>query len=241
MIRIAICDDDIHELAIMTSLMELYSRNKKISFTYRVFQSGTELLEELHPGTYDILLLDILMPGINGLQVAHEIRTFDCEIKILFLTHSTEFAIKSYDVEAYHYMLKPATTEKLFPLLDKIVYNLRKPEESLNLKTQSSILRISFDRLEYVEVRNRTLYFYLTDSSQRQVFSALSELETQLLIRPEFIKVHRSYIVNMHWIQDFGSKELTTVTGQIVPISRPAYPKVKDAYMKYLFVEKGIE
>ncbi|HHV64623.1 MAG TPA: LytTR family transcriptional regulator [Peptococcaceae bacterium] len=73
-----------------------------------------------------------------------------------------------------------------------------------------------------------------------KIYGSHSDFETKLLCRDEFIKVHRSYIVNMSYIQELGSKELLTYARQKVPISRLLSGQVRDAYMQYLFVEKGM-
>ena len=190
---------------------------------------------------YDILLLDILMPGINGMQAAHEIRAFDAGVKIVFLTSSADFAVESYAVKAYDYILKPVSKDKLFSILDAVIAEELKPLEGLTVKTQSGITRILFSRLAFVEILNKKLYFHLADGSVREVSASLASFEEDLLARAEFVKVHRSYIVNLWQVGELGSKELITHAGKTVPISRLLYGKVREAYMRHLFLEKGVE
>lgn len=193
------------------------------------FQSATELISKVSSGDYSILLLDILMTGLNGMQAAHEIRAFDAGVKIVFLTSSPEFAVESYAVKAYDYILKPVTKEKLFSLLDAVIAQEQKPLEGLTVKTQSGMARILFSRLAFVEIMNKKLYFHL------------AAFEDELLAHSEFVKVHRSYIVNLWQVGELGAKELITHAGKTVPISRVLYGKVREAYMKHLFLEKGVE
>jgi DNA-binding LytR/AlgR family response regulator len=240
MLRIALCDDNLQELFRLSNLINDYLEEKKIALKYEAFANAIELLEAMRKRHYDILLLDVLMPGIDGMQAAHEIRGFDQELKIVFLTSSSEFAVESYAVDAYYYLLKPSTAPKLFPLLDKIYLDFQRAEEVLHLKSASGIIRIPFNRLEFLEVISKKLFFHLIDGSVKEIYGSLSDFETKLLCREEFIKVHRSYIVNMSYIQELGSKELLTYARQRVPISRLLSGQVKDAYMQYLFVEKGV-
>ena len=107
------------------------------------------------------------MPGINGMQAAHEIRAFDAGVKIVFLTSSPEFAVESYAVKAYDYILKPVSKDKLFSILDAVIAEELKPLEGLTVKTQSGITRILFSRLAFVEIMNKKLYFHLADGSVR--------------------------------------------------------------------------
>ena len=239
--KISVCDDDSQELERISSFLDTYKRESKVPLTYKTFQSATELISSISSGDYDILLLDILMPGINGMQAAHEIRAFDAGVKIAFLTSSPEFAVESYAVKAYDYILKPVSKDKLFSILDAVIAEELKPLEGLTVKTQSGMARILFSRLAFVEIMNKKLYFHLADGSVREVSASLASFEEELLARAEFVKVHRSYIVNLWQVGELGSKELITHAGKTVPISRLLYGKVREAYMRHLFLEKGVE
>ena len=239
--KIAVCDDDSQELERISALIDTYKRESKVPLTYKTFRSATELISSMGSSDYDILLLDILMPGINGMQAAHEIRAFDAGVKIAFLTSSPEFAVESYAVKAYDYILKPVSKDKLFSILDAVIAEELKPLEGLTIKTQSGVARILFSRLAFVEIMNRKLYFHLADGSVREVSASLASFEEDLLARAEFVKVHRSYIVNLWQVGELRSKELITHAGKTVPISRLLYGKVREAYMRHLFLEKGVE
>ncbi|AGA68423.1 response regulator of the LytR/AlgR family [Desulfitobacterium dichloroeliminans LMG P-21439] len=241
MLKIAICDDDVQELTRLTNLMKKYQAEKKATMKYVTFSNAIELLETMRKGIYDVLLLDILMPGVNGMEAAHEIRRFDSEVRIIFLTSSPEFAIESYAVDAYYYLLKPCAPEKLYPVLDSLFLDSHKEEAALNIKTASGVMRIPFSRLEFLEVINKKLYFHINDGSVKEIYGSLSDFEPELLSREEFVKVHRSCIVNMCCIQEINGRELITYAHQSAPISRLLYGKVREAYMQYLFVEKGIQ
>lgn len=239
--KIAVCDDDSQELERISSLIDTYKRKSKVPLTCNTFQSATALISSMGSGDYDILLMDILMPGINGMQAAREIRAFDAGVKIVFLTASPEFAVESYAVKAYDYILKPVSKDKLFSILDAVMVEEQKPLEGLTVKTQSGMARILFSRLAFVEIMNKKLYFHLADGGVQEVSASLAAFEEELLARAEFVKVHRSYIVNLWQVGELGSKELVTHAGKTVPISRLLYGKVREAYMKHLFREKGVE
>ena len=236
-LRIAICDDDHGDLLQIASLLESYRRESKAELTYASFQNAIELLVSMENRDYDVLLLDVLMPGMSGMQAAHEIRERNSRIQIVFLTSSPEYAVESYSVRAHHYLLKPASEEKLFPILDNLLYYYKKPEDALCIKTQSSVFSLPYGKIEYIEVIAKRLYFYLTDHSTREVTGRLSDFEQALLKRPGFIKVHRSYLVNLQCVQELRQGELLTASGRRVPVSRAAYPHVRTAYTKFLFSE----
>jgi len=237
MLRIAICDDNSRDLSHITSLVESYRKNKKTDIVYMSFLNAIDLLESLKKREYDLLLLDVLMPGFNGLQAAHELRKQNDKIEIIFLTSSPEYAVESYNVRAHHYLLKPATEDKLFPLLDKLIEKLKKPEEAIIVKSSSSVFTIPYKNIEYVEINAKTIYFYLTDNDVKKVSGSMAEYEALLLKRSGFIKVHRSYLVNLHWVQQLNQKELITLTGRKVPIARTVYTQIRTAYTQFLFKE----
>ncbi|HWR19488.1 MAG TPA: LytTR family DNA-binding domain-containing protein [Clostridia bacterium] len=238
--RIAVCDDNIQELERLSKLLDAYKQKTKASFTYEIFSDGISLLDSVRKGGFDSLLLDVMMPLINGLQIAHEVRTFDDNIAIVFLTSSPEFAVESYSVEAFSYLLKPAKADNLFPILDKLLLAAQKPTEGLHIKFQNGFANLLFSRLAYIEVINRTLCFHLTDGSVRELVAPLSDYEEALLQRPEFIRVHRSFIVNLFQVQELRTTDILTYSGSVVPISRRLYTQVRKAYMDQLFTEKGV-
>lgn len=121
MIKIAFCDDDMEVLHQMNELLDRYRVERNEDITYAAFQSPFELLTEIEKGIRpDILFLDVVMPGQNGMDVAKEIRQYDTNMKIIFLTSSPEFAVESYSVGAYFYQLKPIWEESFFRLMDAV-------------------------------------------------------------------------------------------------------------------------
>ena len=106
--HLALCDDDITELSRLISLLEDYGAQREISVTYEAFHNATELIEALGKRRFDLLLLDILMPGLTGIEAAKEIRQTGSQLPIIFLTSSREFAVESYRVSAEDYIMKPA-------------------------------------------------------------------------------------------------------------------------------------
>lgn len=241
MLRMAICDDDLQELSRISNLLNQYHAEKEPAFKYDSFFNAIDLLEAMKRNAYHVLFLDVLMPGFNGIEAAREIRGFDEEVKIIFLTSSSEFAVESYSVEAHYYLLKPASVQKLFPILDRIFQDKKRTEDTLNIRSSSCIMCIPFNKIEFLEVFNKKLKFYLADGDIKEINGSLSDFEGDLLCREEFIKVHRSYIVNMNLTMSLDAKALTTCTKQEVPISRLLYGQVREAYMQYLFVEKGVK
>lgn len=233
--RIAICDDDERERTCLSRMITEYQLSREVSFDCLLFHNGTEFLCDLKGGEYDLVLLDVLMPGVNGMQVAQELRELDKNVKIIFISSSPEFAIESYSVGAYHYLLKPVDADSFFRLLDRARSELfMQAEQGFALKNREGVVGISFTRLEYVEVINKTVAFHLADGVVYETAAALADFEEMLLSRPEFLETHRSYIINISYIEAFSGNCVVTKSGYEIPVSRHRRNQVRDAYIHFL-------
>ena len=114
--KIAICDDDLTELNRITAFLDEYSKTNRLPLTYKTFCSSIELASTAMQESYDLYLLDILMPALNGIELAREIRNFDraAAADLIFLTSSPEYAVDSYTVKASDYLLKPVQKKRFF-------------------------------------------------------------------------------------------------------------------------------
>lgn len=159
MTRIAFCDDDAVLLHQMQDFLEQYRTLRGVQLELAPYTKPVELLADIEAGVrFDVLFLDVLMPGINGINAAREIRRYDTAVQIIFVTSSSEFAVQSYVVGAYYYQLKPIWKDSFFRLTDAVLAECRKrTQHSLILRCKSGVTRITLDSLEYCEVQGRTL------------------------------------------------------------------------------------
>lgn len=237
--RIAICDDNISDLSNMVSIINDYKeqREENYKIEYTAFQAAVDFIAALESGQkYDLALLDIIMPSLNGMAAAKEIRQFNQDIKIIFLTSSPEFAVESYSVGAYYYALKPIWRDKLFILLDKIFSEIEiSSGTSILIKSKTGLKRIQIKRLEFAEVITRSIFYHLTDGSVIEALGSMVELENDIRSYSCFIKPHRSYIINMDHIDTVCQKEIRMQSSAVVPLAKANYPIVKAAYISYSF------
>ena len=238
MLKIAVCDDSRELLEKVEKDLHEYESVRNTPVTVHTYTNAVDLLDGLKKTDYDILILDIIMPGFTGMQAAHEIRKFNEEIKIIFLTSSKEFAIESYSVGAYYYLLKPVLKEKLFSVLDKVVSEITSKQESCVIYTHMGIVNIPFARIECLEVYNKHLVFHLSDGSTKETRGALTDYENVFLERKEFLKIHRSYILNMDYIHSIEAGEIATYSGKKFPVSRLLAKDIKERYMNYMFTKE---
>ena len=237
MIKIAFCDDDMEVLHQMNELLDRYRVERNEDITYAAFQSPFELLTEIEKGIRpDILFLDVVMPGQNGMDVAKEIRQYDTNMKIIFLTSSPEFAVESYSVGPYFYQLKPIWEESFFRLMDAVLAECeKKKKNSLILRSKDGITRINLQQLEYCEVLGRKLLFHLENGAVLESAGSLDDLAGQLMQYSNFFRPHRSFLVNMEYIQNISSRSIKMVNDAEIPIPHGKCSEIKNTYMEYAF------
>lgn len=236
---IAVCDDHPETLEAVSSLLDSWERERQIPLPRKLFSNAIDLLDAARRERFTLYLLDILMPRMDGMTAAQDIRAFDCAADIVFLTSSPEFACESYRVQALDYLLKPVDRELLFRLLDRLFLREQSPEEALTLKNGATIIRVPFSQLAFVEVMRKRLYFNLTDGEVREIKGSLRDYEDLLLSRGEFMRVHRSYIVNMLQAAEFSPSRIRTFSGKDVPVSRLLYPRLQKDYLDLLLERSG--
>lgn len=237
-LRISVCDDSREDLLYIEEILNDYFAVKAIhAAEYTLFNNAVDLLWAIERGQrYDLMLLDILMPSMTGMDAAREIRGFNQDVKIVFLTSSTEFAVESYTVNAFYYLLKPIQKMQLFALLDRVIDDMNNQENgSFLIKSNQGIIRVYLNKLEFAEIIGRTIFYHFTDGSVTQASGLLTELESVLLPHSCFIKPHRSYIVNMSHIASLNQREIRMRAGSVVPMAKAHYRDIKSAYVSFAF------
>jgi len=232
---IAICDDNQQELKRIAGIVEKHAGSYPLRF--QLFSNAEAMLKAAETEHFTHYFLDIMMPCMDGITAAQEIRSFDTDAQLVFLTSFKEYAYQSYRVKAYDYLLKPVDSQQLHALLQQLHHMENASEASLLIPKGRSFFRISPNRLAYLEVSRKKLHFHMTDGQILQAAGTLAEFEPELLSRPGFVKIHRSYIVNLHHISVLSPAGCIMQGGQNLPVSRLLYNQVRQRYMAHLFEE----
>ena len=229
--RIAICDDEKRICAILAEkVRKIYPDAEIITHA-----SGKELLnaDELP----DILLLDIRMPEINGMDVAKTLRDRDWRKILIFITGEEDQVFQSFDLQAFHFLVKPVADEKLKEVLDNAQKELErygdtsgKKDKYIEIQSGTSHIRINLSKLLYAEVYDRKTILHMKDESI-EYYGQLSALEE--LVGKDFYRIHRSYLVNMKYVERYDRTSITTLGGDNIPIARREYDGFLKAYMEY--------
>ncbi len=229
--RIVICDDERRICAILAEKVGKLCPDAEI-ITYT---SGKELLES--DKLPDILLLDIKMPGIDGMEVAKILRDKDWRKILIFITGEEGQVFNSFDLRAFHFLVKPVADGKLEEVLRSAIKELERMkclpdrnEKYIDIQSGTAHIRINLMELIYAEVYNRKTIIH-TKNKDIEYYGQLSALEK--IVGKEFYRIHRSYLVNMKYIERYDKANLILVNGDTVPIARRGYEGFLKAYMEY--------
>lgn len=238
MIHIAICDDSKQERQILAALFKRYQELHATPLQIHIFQNGFSLLDAIDQGKrFDITILDILMPGENGIEIARNIRASGTDTEIIFLTSSPKYAVDSYEVKAQNYLLKPITEEKFFASIDSILAELDEKDTAsfIIYTTEKQYSRIRVSSLVYGEVTHRTITLHLADQTMISAVMTFTEFQDILKAYPDFIYPHRSYAVNMNYIQYVTKSDIILTDGQKIPLSRNNYMKISEQFLNFAY------
>lgn len=238
MIRIGICDDSsafLHQ----TKFMIDHWDNQPQNITAELFENGDALIQAHTEHPFDIILLDVIMPLLNGMETARELREKDKTVKIVFLTSSVDFAVDSYTVKASNYLLKPVNPSKLFACLDELISEIQSTARCIAVRSVDATHRVRISDIEYVEAQGKHILFALTDGKSVESLEPLYTYENKLVLDDGFFKCHRSYIVNIHYIDSYSQKEIVMRSGCRVPISRSYHKEFETVYFELMFGKAG--
>lgn len=233
--KIAICDDEPTFINATCDLLQEWATMHSLPLTLYRFTNGDDLLAAHHQYCMDLILLDVVMPLLNGIDTARELRQKDTSVHLIFLTSSREFAAESYDVNAFYYLLKPVAREKLFSVLDRFLENWKSSEDTFLAQTALGFYRIPMNDVEYLEAQNKQVRVYFSNGTYTDIRELFSHCEEIFSPDKGFFKCHRSYIVHLSHIAQFTKTSIVTNQHMTIPISRNSYAAFKSAYFQHMF------
>ena len=217
--KVAICDDAPQEREEIEKVLSEYTG---ASLDVRAFANGDSLLDAIRGGEeFDFLLLDVIMPGTNGMETARELRALDAELPLAFLTSSPDFAIEGYEVRAMRYLTKPVIKQMLFETLEEVACRLDARREKMVVKTREGLVRLNIDEIEYCENRLHYIEYHMINGRIYTARGSMNELDARLLAAGAFFRPHRSFIVNKNYIQSIDSEKGVLVMRSFVSIPMP--------------------
>ena len=241
--RIAICDDDEYFRSQCLETAKRYAlRNKAKDITVTAFTHAEELLDAVDKsGGFDIYILDIIMPGMNGIELGKALRQKGFDETVIYLTTSDEFAVASYKVNAADYILKPAGDEEIEAAIDKAVCAVSTVKDKFILvRTKDGSIKLSFDSIVYAELIKRTAVYHL--KSGRVVESIyirtnFSDTVKDLLTDSRFMLFGKGMLFNMHHIAGVGSETINFDNEESIAVGKKLCRDVHNAWVDFTFSE----
>lgn len=218
--------------------MEYSALHAGAEFTVIAFSSGSALLEHLCiKGIFDIYLLDVIMPGQNGIELGLNIRRFDQGGHIIYLTASPDFAVDSYRTKASDYLLKPLNRDRLFQSLDGTLERLMRQRQAfITIKTRDGLRRLPLHSIVYGELIGRCVQYNLAGGSVIEGMSlrgSFQDAVEPLLAYDRFVLCAASFVVNLSFVERIDASGLQLSGGRRLPVSRSLRAKVTNQWLDY--------
>ena len=226
MLTIAICDDDNSQINSLKIILTEWNSH----ITIYEYRSAEQFLFNYPDKGYDLLLLDIEMGDMNGMELAQKLRNNGDMLPIIFITGFSEYMSVGYDVEALHYLLKPVDKAKLFEVLDRYS-NRRKNSGRVIFPCGDESVCLNDDDIIFLEAFGKKTQITLKDNKKILCTCGLGSAAEKL--GEDFIACHRSYIVNIGYIHSISKTDVTLDNGEIIPLSRRSYDCVNKAFIGY--------
>jgi len=243
--RVAICDDEKICRAQALDIATDYAEERQDrEVVFEMFEESEALLQAIRAGAqFDILVLDIVMPGMNGIELGQALRDAGYDGKIIYLTSSEEYAIDSFRIRAFHYLLKPIERQSFFAAMDEAVNSIAiKKDRSLIVKTKESNARVTFDSLLYAELAKRSVVYHLTDGKTLEsttLRTTFTEAAQPLLADRRFAACGASMAVNLHHVTMVESEAIVFSNGEKVFLGKKACRDLRALWNEYWLSAEG--
>lgn len=229
--KIAICDDNELQRQMLAEILKEYCRRNYEKLELLEYNCGESLIFDVEDDECDVdlIFLDICMPGIDGMYTARRLRELNCNIEIVFLTATPDYALAGYDVQATGYLVKPIDRKKLDALLRHIFW--REHRKRIEIKCGKQYRYPYISDIMYIESSNHKAMLHLADETQISTIEKLSTLKERI-DDSHFLQCHQSYLVNMNYIADIR-KNIILSDGKEIPISARRRTETIETYHQF--------
>lgn len=233
-LNLAVVDDVLADRVRMTDYIRKYSEENAVAISLSSYEDGEDFLVNAQHQGLDAVFLDIYMGEVNGFSVAQKLRKIAPRCAIVFVTTSADFAVKSYEVRAFYYMLKPYTYEDISKVVDLLDKSMKKSSRYIKVKESREWRKIFLEEIYYADYNNHYVQIH-TENAIISTYMKFSEFEEILSGYKEFITCYRCVLVNMNKIKKIEGLFFLINNGEYIPINRKRGKEIKEKYVNYIF------
>ncbi len=238
MLQIAICDDEPFYQEKIKLLLKQYLAKHDLHYSIHCFLSGEAFLAQSQNSVkYDVIFMDINMENLDGIQTAIQIRSFHSDTYLVFVTAFIDYALEGYKVNATRYIMKDTLDIAVFECMDAILQKMQL--EQVSFAFIDGERKLYTDNILYVESRkHKSIFFYMSAGKsdagivQYQIYDKLDTIEQALLLYG-FLRIHKSYLINMKHLHRISNYTAFLDTGKQLPVPRLRYQAVKETFISY--------
>lgn len=242
MLKIATCDDTKNDLTLLETLITAYQiQHPELDIQTYNFSNGDALLFALDTEKhFDLYILDVLMPEMTGISLGKKIRAIHSDAVLIYTTASKDYAIDAFSVYAFQYLLKPVSNSDFNEMMNRFLAKSEiETAKSFLVKTKGETVNVFYNSISYIECRGHLISFILTDKTvitSNHIRIPFTEYSSPILKDSRFLITHKSYIVNLDFVQKMTNQNFTMLNGETVPISRKNYSDAKQKYLNHISV-----
>lgn len=230
----AVCDDQPAYVEQITLLIRQYAAEHQLECQVDGFTNPDNLLEQCKSKSYDAVFLDVEMPGKSGLETAKQLRVQWPSLYVIFISNHLDYALEGYQVEAFRYLLKDQLQQKFVPCMNALYAGLFPPDNTLCLRIEREEIRLNLEQIQYFEASQHTvLAYFIAQDRQPLVFRiTMNELE-QKLTEKDFLRIQRSFIVNLKQVKRFYNYTVILKTGKVISVSEKQFSALRDRFLTW--------
>lgn len=237
MINLAICDDEIEFCDKLENLLIEIAKQENIQIDIDIYLSGSKLLNKIQTeqACYDMIFLDIEMEGMNGLEIAKEIRKQDQITMLIYVTSHQSYAIEAYEVQPFRFLLKPVDKATLNRCFMKAYEKITAGDFYFQYKFQKNYYKVLVSDILYFESDLRVIWIHLKDGSVRKLYDKLNNIEKHMKDeKVDFFRLHKSFLVNSRYIIRKAYDHVELTDGTMIDISEDRRKEINRLYMESL-------
>lgn len=227
--RIAVCDDEELFRIEFKSVLDKVLINAE--YDIDTFSGGSSLYEAFLKNPFDLVFLDIEMPGIDGITLAKRLRAVSENVQIVFLTSHIEYALEGYEVNALRYLVKPVDMNKLSEVL-KYIQDKKNNSRQIMIKQEGEDIVIDLSDIIYMESMDKNVRI-VTSKSEYITRYNISDYEEELK-NSGFLRIHRGYLISLSKVKKIVKNDVVMDGDISLPVSRSNIKTLKDALYAYV-------